>query len=85
MNFDCFTCRWMMPNVRPSNGTVCKGGYSPAKMQVRNMWMVEYSDAVLALWDGTTGGTGNCVEYARRVNKRLIPCWDEWVAYSTKT
>lgn len=49
------------------------------------MWMVEYSDAVLALWDGTTGGTGNCVEYARRVNKRLIPCWDEWVAYSTKT
>lgn len=65
--------------------TVCKGGYSPAKMQVRNIWMVEYSDAVLVLWDGTTGGTGNCVEYARRVNKRLIPCWDEWVAYSTKT
>ena len=43
---------------------VCSGGYEPAKMQVRNIWMVDHCDAVVAYWKGTPGGTGNCVKYA---------------------
>ncbi len=34
-------------------------------MQVRNEYMVDRADLVLALWNGTPGGTGNCVRYAR--------------------
>lgn len=43
--------------------------YSPYLMQLRNEYMVDRSDLVLAVWDGTTGGTGNCVDYARKQNK----------------
>lgn len=43
--------------------------YTPSCMQLRNMWMVDNSDMVLAVWDGTKGGTGNCVEYAKQKSK----------------
>lgn len=51
---------------------VCKGGYSPAKMQKRNEWMVDHADVLIAVWDGTPGGTGNCVRYAEKKNKRIV-------------
>lgn len=40
--------------------------YNPAKMQKRNEHMVDNSYAVIAFWDGSKGGTGNCVRYARK-------------------
>jgi len=43
---------------------VCEGIYSPSKMQIRNEWMVDRCDQLIAIWDGTKGGTGNCVAYA---------------------
>jgi uncharacterized phage-like protein YoqJ len=46
--------------------------YSADKMQIRNEWMVNHSDVVVAIWDGSSGGTGNCVKYAKRQGKRLI-------------
>lgn len=49
---------------------VCDGGYSPAKMQIRNEWMVNNSHFTLAIWSGTQkGGTWNCIQYARRMGK----------------
>lgn len=48
------------------------GIYYPAKMQKRNMYMVDKSDIVVAVWDGTKGGTGNCVEYAKKQGKIII-------------
>jgi uncharacterized phage-like protein YoqJ len=45
---------------------VCEPGYAAWKMQKRNAWMVDHSQAVIAVWDGTKGGTGNCVEYAKK-------------------
>lgn len=45
---------------------VCSGGYHPYKMQKRNEWMVDNSKAVLGVWDGSNGGTGNCVKYAKK-------------------
>lgn len=52
--------------------------YSPAKMQKRNEWMVDQCDILIAVWDGTSGGTANCVKYAEekkqiiRINPYLI-------------
>lgn len=51
---------------------VCDGAYSPEKMQIRNQWMVDHSDLVIAVWDGSKGGTGNCVEYAKSVKKDIL-------------
>lgn len=57
---------------------VCEGGYAPWKMQVRNEWMVNHCEAVLALWDGSEGGTGNCIKYAKKVDKHIINIWDQY-------
>lgn len=51
---------------------VCEGKYAPHKMQIRNEWMVDRADIVVAIWDGSKGGTANCVAYAKSKNKRLI-------------
>lgn len=50
---------------------VSQGGYSADKMQVRNIWMVDNCTKLIAVWDGTKGGTGNCVEYAKSVNREI--------------
>lgn len=44
---------------------VSPGSYSAEKMQIRNQWMVDNSDALCAVWNGEKGGTGNCVQYAQ--------------------
>ena len=46
--------------------------YKPWLMQKRNEYMVDISDKVIAVWDGTSGGTGNCVKYAEKINKEII-------------
>lgn len=50
---------------------VSPGGYSADKMQVRNEWMVDHSDKLIAVFNGTKGGTGNCVEYAQSVSRDI--------------
>lgn len=39
-------------------------------MQDRNVAMVNDADVVIAVWDGTVGGTKNCVDYARTATHR---------------
>ncbi|HKU53329.1 MAG TPA: SLOG family protein [Nitrospira sp.] len=54
-------------------------GYSPAKMQKRNAMMVDgppIATHVLALWNGTNGGTANCVDYANMRKVPVINLWD---------
>jgi len=34
--------------------------------------MVDLSDMVAAFWDGSSGGTGNCVRYALKVGKKMV-------------
>lgn len=57
---------------------VCEPGYAGWKMQKRNEWMVDKADTVLALWDGSSGGTGNCINYANKVKKPIINLWDKY-------
>lgn len=51
---------------------VSDGEYSANKMQIRNEWMVDRCDQLIAIWDGSSGGTGNCVNYAKSKNKSII-------------
>lgn len=52
--------------------TVSPGSYTAAKMQVRNMWMVDHSQFVLAVWDGKrSGGTWNCLQYAAQMHRPI--------------
>ena len=52
--------------------TVCPGEYAAWKMQARNEWMVDNCDVLIAIWDGSSGGTANCVKYAQSKNKQTI-------------
>lgn len=51
---------------------VCEGAYAPYKMQIRNEWMVNNADILIGVWDGSKGGTGNCIEYAKSIGKKII-------------
>jgi hypothetical protein len=61
---------------------VSTGGYAASKMQTRNVWMVKRTLAAhgraLAAWDGSTGGTGNCM---RVINKVQLPFTNVWMQY----
>ena len=53
---------------------VSPGGYSADNMQVRNCWMVDHSDKLIAIWNGDTikSGTFKCINYAKSVNKDIF-------------
>lgn len=42
------------------------------KMQARNEYMVDISDLILGVWDGTKGGTYNCVKYCYKIKVKCI-------------
>ncbi len=47
-------------------------------MQTRNVWMVDRADRMSALWDGSWGGTFNCIEYARKRDVPVDNLWNRW-------
>ena len=49
---------------------ICKG-YSMASFQIRNEWMVDHSNRVIAAYNGEAGGTRNTIEYAK---KKEVEC-----------
>jgi len=40
-------------------------------MNDRNEWMVDNSDYVIAVHDGSKGGTYNCIQYAKKNSKEI--------------
>lgn len=48
-----------------------EGKYYPAKMQKRNEYMVDESDYILTYYDGSKGGTRNCLKYWEKVKNTL--------------
>jgi uncharacterized phage-like protein YoqJ len=58
---------------------VSEGGYSAQSMQVRNEWMTDRAQKLLALWNGTPGGTRNCLDYAEKVAVPARNIWPLWV------
>lgn len=63
---------------------VTPGPYADGVMDARNHWMVDRavlkSGILLAVWDGTWGGTRNCVEYA---HSRRLPMLNTWSHFET--
>lgn len=53
--------------------------YSAKAMMDRNKDMVDAADLVLAIWDGSSGGTGNCVRYGEKQHKELVNLWDRFI------
>lgn len=51
---------------------ISNGGYAGWKMQVRNCRIVDDSEKMLAIFNGSVGGTKNCVDYAKSKNKEII-------------
>lgn len=43
---------------------VLQDEYTPSCMNKRNLYMVEHSDSVIAVWSGTEGGTANTIRFA---------------------
>jgi len=88
--FNGFESRWPQTSVQYLSSLcdgatrvvyVCDPGYAPWKMQKRNEWMVQNARQVLALWNGTDGGTANCVRYAESVGKPVINLWNKYKPY----
>lgn len=50
---------------------VCEPGYSKWKFQKRNEYMVDNCDKLVACWDGSEGGTANCIQYAEKSGKAI--------------
>jgi len=50
--------------------------FAAKKLQLRNEWMVDQladpEDRLIAVFDGSEGGTGNCVKYAEKHEKQII-------------
>jgi uncharacterized phage-like protein YoqJ len=63
-------------NLASETIVVSKGGFSAWKMQARNEYMVNQlvnpDDVLIAVWNGLSSGTGKCVEYAVKKNKKII-------------
>lgn len=51
---------------------VTNAPYTPFCMQQRNEYMVNHSDKVIAVWNGSSGGTKNCIDYAKKQKKEII-------------
>ncbi len=46
--------------------------YTNYCMSTRNQWMVNNSDVLIAVWDGTKGGTSMCYLYSVAKNRKRI-------------
>ena len=55
---------------------ISSGNYSLQAMQLRNQWIVDRCDLLMALWHQDKSGTKNCVDYALAINKPTFNCWD---------
>jgi uncharacterized phage-like protein YoqJ len=48
--------------------------------QMRNIWMADHCEEVLALWDGSPGGTANMIRYATGPGRwrKIYNAWEDW-------
>ena len=50
---------------------VCEPGYAAWKIQRRNEWLCNECDNLIAVWDGSEGGTKNTILYAESIQKEI--------------
>jgi len=64
--------REILNNPLTTKKVVSEGGYSAHKMHLRDMYMVDEADKVLAVFNGTKGGTYYTVKYAIKNDVDII-------------
>ncbi len=57
-------------------------GFQAWKMGNRNFWMVNKSERMLALWNGTKGGTEVCVGMANKEGREVVNLWERWQRFA---
>jgi len=62
--------RWILEKCQQVT-IVTEEPYHPRLMQVRNEFMVNNGDELLAVFDGSNGGTANCIRYAERRGTKI--------------
>ena len=76
-----YTWKWIKESVELYDKIIAKADiyklvsdefYKFYLMQKRNEYMVDLADKVIAVWDGSKSGTGNCVRYAEKCGKEII-------------
>lgn len=75
---------WHLLEQCAAKKTVSLGGYSAEKMQIRNQAMVHDCTKIVALWDGSDGGTANCVRYAKKAGRPVTNLWEAWSCVSPR-
>ena len=55
--------------------TVLEAEYTPGCMLRRNRYLVDHSDLIITVYDGSSGGTAATVEYAREKGVTILPLW----------
>lgn len=56
--------------------------YSVKAMMERNKYMVRRASGVIALWDGSLGGTCNCVQFATALDVPIVNLWQWWETFA---
>lgn len=62
----------ILANPLVTKDIISPGGYSAEKMLSRNMMLVHHCDVLIAVWDGSSGGTAHCYREAQKKGKRII-------------
>lgn len=52
----------------------------PQRLHQRNIWMANKSDFVLALHNGSPGGTANMLRYCDSIQRQTFNLWPQWSA-----
>jgi uncharacterized phage-like protein YoqJ len=55
--------------------TIAPGPWRNEALQDRNVAMVESASLLVAMWDGSGGGTANCLRYAERRGRPVVNLW----------
>lgn len=70
--------------------TCSPGDYSALKMDIRNQHMIKLAlkdgpkhALLLALWDGSRGGTNNCINYAQLKKIEVVNVWSHYQTHVT--
>ena len=58
------------PRIR-TGLTLLQTRYIPDCFDGRNRYMVDHSDFIIAVWDDSSGGTGNTISHARSLEKQI--------------
>ncbi len=84
--FESFYSRWPSTSqafyfkllAQATTVTVVSDWAGVKPMQIRNEYMVDNCDKLVSLWDGSAGGTYNCLRYAKRKKVPVDNLWDRY-------